>query len=454
MTKNITINKSDTEELIRTVKNEFPELKNKLITVKLYYSKGSRKKTLYIEEGNPANGYLRTWLNEKDIYYKVDALIGDMLKVTVTGDNNESRTIKTSTIHSISEFISQVKVAFGIQEQDDKCLILVPTSMEKEKLNYPAKIEAKDIISDNDYYNKYSDCGESPLFGAQQKNLQLKLVDKPLKVTIEGKPIAHEYCRTTPTQKKQLEITIEEYMLDWTLKDVYLKLSKQIGSDTPCESTQTNFVCQLIGSYILYLKFNGIYDPEFQNAVKQKLRSAWDVSSSTLDTWNIPLKHFPDDKIICNWEKCVYCYGRVFPNNDSECVLKEVNELFKCFNITEMPKSGLYSGDKYKQILLLLKDRVTDITKAEGGLDDNKKIDVYYQTAGQFVARASHSFPKTFNAIGQMADTWELIKPDMQEPKILASISDVLHRHSAQLKYVITDKTDATPVNPGTGTAQ
>ena len=288
---------------------------------------------------------------------------------------------------------------------------------------------------------------------AQQKNLQLKLVDKPLKVTIEGKPIAHEYCRTTPTQNKQLEITIEEYMCDWTLKDVYLKLSKQIGSDL-CKSTQTNFVCQQIGSHILYLKFNGIYDPEFQNAVKQKLRSAWDVSLSTLDTWNIPLKHFPDDKIVCNWEKYAYCYGSGSPNYDSECVLKEVNELFKCFNITEMPKSGLYSGDEYKQILLLLKDRVTDITKAEGGLDDNKKIDVYYQKAGEFVARASHSFPNTSNTMGQMFDTWALIKPDMKEPKILASISDSPQTHSARLKYVITNKTDAASVNPAAGTTQ
>jgi len=271
--------------------------------------------------------------------------------------------------------------------------------------------------------------------------MQLKLVDKPLKVTIEGKPIVHEYCITTPTQNKQLEITIEEYMHDWTLKDVYLKLSKQIGSEE-----------------ILYLKFNGIYDPEFQNV----LRSAWDVSLSTLDTWNIPLKHFPDDKIICKWEKYVYCYGSGSPNRYFECVLTEVNELFKCFNITEMPESGLYSGDQYKQILLLLKDRVTDITKAEGGLDDNKKIDVYYQTAGQFVAQASRLFPKTSNALGQ--NTWALIKSDMQEPKILASISDSPQIHSAKLKkpqihsailkYVITDKTDATPVNPGTGTAQ
>ena len=158
MTRDITINKSDTEALIRAVKNEFPELQDRTISVKLYYSRGSHKKTLYIEEGNPANGYLRTWLNEKDIHYKVNALIGDMLKVKVTGENNESRTIKTSTIHSISEFISQVKVAFGIQEQGDKCLILVPTSMEKEKLNYPAQIEAADTVSDNYYYNRYSDC--------------------------------------------------------------------------------------------------------------------------------------------------------------------------------------------------------------------------------------------------------------------------------------------------------
>ena len=158
MTRDITINKSDTEALIRAVKNEFPELQDRTISVKLYYSRGSHKKTLYIEEGNPANGYLRTWLNEQDTHYKVNALIGDMLKVTVTGENNESRTIKTSTIHSISEFISQVKVAFGIQEQGDKCLILVPTSMEKEKLNYPAQIEAADTVSDNYYYNRYSDC--------------------------------------------------------------------------------------------------------------------------------------------------------------------------------------------------------------------------------------------------------------------------------------------------------
>jgi hypothetical protein len=119
-----------------------------------------------------------------------------------------------------------------------------------------------------------------------------------------------------------------------------------------------------------------------------------------------------------------------------------------------MRKSGLYSGDQYKQILLLLKDRVTDITKAEGGLDDNKKIDVYYQTAGQFVAQTSYSFPKTSNALGQMTDTWALIKPDMQEPKILASISDSPQRHSAILKYVTTNKTDATPVNPAAGTTQ
>ena len=136
VTSNIAIDKSDTEALIRAVKNRFPELQDRTISVKLYCSDGARKKTLYIEEGNLANVDLRAWLNEQDTHYKVNALIGDMLKVTVTGENNESRTIKTSTIHSISEFISQVKVAFGIQEQGDKCLILVPTSMEKEKLNF------------------------------------------------------------------------------------------------------------------------------------------------------------------------------------------------------------------------------------------------------------------------------------------------------------------------------
>ena len=158
VTSNIAIDKSDTEALIRAVKNRFPELQDRTISVKLYCSDGARKKTLYIEEGNLANVDLRAWLNEQDTHYKVNALIGDMLKVTVTGENNESRTIKTSTIHSISEFISQVKVAFGIQEQGDKCLILVPTSMEKEKLNYPAQIEAADTVSDNYYYNRYSDC--------------------------------------------------------------------------------------------------------------------------------------------------------------------------------------------------------------------------------------------------------------------------------------------------------